>query len=108
MNRFAKRNIFIQTIRKSHISFLVFLGLIALFVYGISNISNTTTEKQEESLKNALNRDIVHCYCVEGTYPPSLAYLVEHYGLTYDEDLFYIDYVAYGSNIIPDVTIIKK
>jgi hypothetical protein len=34
--------------------------------------------------------------------------LKENYGLTYDEDLFFVDYQTIGSNILPDVTIIEK
>ena len=61
-----------------------------------------------ESLENALNRSITQCYAVEGAYPPSLAYIKEHYGLIYDEELFYVDYQPIGSNIMPDVTIMLK
>jgi hypothetical protein len=45
---------------------------------------------------------------VEGKYPESLDYLKEHYGLTYNEDLFFVDYRVSGSNILPDVTIIER
>ena len=45
---------------------------------------------------------------MEGTYPQSLDYLKEYYGLMYDEDLFFVDYQVMGSNILPDVTIIEK
>ena len=51
---------------------------------------------------------ICHCYSVEGVYPESLEYLKENYGLTYNEDLFYVDYRTTGANLIPDVTIIEK
>ena len=36
-----------------------------------------------------------------------LEYLESHYGLTYDHDLFFVDYQAIGSNIMPDVTIVR-
>ena len=64
--------------------------------------------KQQESLETALARDITHCYAVEGFYPPSLSYMEEHYGLTYDKDLFFVDYQPIGSNIRPDVTVISR
>lgn len=51
---------------------------------------------------------IVYCYATEGTYPESLEDLKAHYGLTYDEDLFFVDYQTVGANIYPDVTIIEK
>ena len=59
-------------------------------------------------LEAALNRSITHCYAIEGTYPESLEYLTKNYGLTYDEDKFYIDYQPLGADIMPDVTVIEK
>lgn len=85
-----------------------FLLLFFLFYGGVRSVSDTTADKQRESLETALNRSIVQCYAVEGTYPPNLQYLKEHYGLTYDETLFYVDYQPVGSNIMPDVTILTK
>lgn len=108
MNRFAKRNSKFRHFKFIKLPVLAFLALLILFLYGVNNISTTTSEKQEESLRNAVYRSIVQCYAVEGTYPPSLAYLQDHYGLTYDSDTFFVDYQPIGSNLMPDVTIIPK
>lgn len=110
MNRFLNKNdqgplYFLPRIR---ISYLLFPLLIILFLYGISSISESTISRQQESLETALNRDIIHCYAVEGFYPPSLSYIEEHYGLVYDKDLFFVDYQPIGSNLRPDVTILLK
>ena len=83
------------------------VGVFALF-QGISSISEGTRKRQKESLENAVMRSITHCYAVEGTYPSSLEYLKENYGLTYDETVFFVDYQTIGSNILPDVTIIER
>lgn len=53
-------------------------------------------------------RSITYCYTIEGAYPESLDYLKEHYGLVYDEDLFFVDYRVSGSNILPDITVIER
>lgn len=90
------------------IPILLFAILFALFLYGVNNVSESSLEKQRESLETALHRDIVHCYAVEGSYPPSLDYLFEHYGLIYNKDLFFVDYQPLGSNMMPDVTVITK
>lgn len=85
-----------------------FLVLFALFLHSLSSVSETTLAKQQESLETALYRSVVQCYTLEGTYPPSLAYIETHYGLIYDKNLFFIDYRPIGSNIMPDITIIRK
>ena len=68
---------------------------------------DTTAAKQLESLETALSRSIAQCYSVEGMYPPSLKYLEEHYGLTYDRGKFLIDYQSVGANLMPEVTILS-
>ena len=103
-----------QTEKKSHssrrivLSAVIFALILGLFLLGVSSFSDDTLDRQYESLENALNRDITYCYAVEGFYPESLDYIKEHYGLTYDEDHFYVDYHAIAANIPPDVTIIRR
>jgi len=74
----------------------------------VAVLGDATADKQEESLKTALHRSITQCYAVEGCYPPDLKYLEEHYGLTFDEELFFVDYVSYGGNLFPEVTVLRK
>ena len=87
---------------------VIFLVLMVVFLWSVTYISNSNASEQRESLETAIDRCIVQCYALEGTYPPSLEYMEKNYGLTYDEDRFFVDYVSIGSNLYPDVTIIEK
>ena len=69
---------------------LGFILLFILFYRGVSSVSHTADAKQMESLENAINRSITQCYAV------------------YDETMFYVDYQPIGSNIMPDVTILRR
>lgn len=82
--------------------------ILLLFLRGIQSVSDTTLAKQQESLETALSRSIAQCYAVEGMYPPNLNYLKEHYGLTYDEDMFLVDYQPIGSNLMPVTTVLPR
>lgn len=90
------------------LSICVFMMILLLFIQGISSLSTSTIKRQKESLENAIMRSVTYCYTVEGSYPGNLMYLKEYYGLTYDEDLFFVDYHTSGSNILPDITIIER
>jgi hypothetical protein len=90
------------------ISMVIFTGIAVLFFLAVDAAGRTSIAKQQESLENALARDIVQCYAIEGRYPPSLEYLEQHYGLTYDKRTFFVDYMPIASNLYPDVTIILK
>ena len=90
------------------ISICVFVVVIIVFFYGISSFSTGSEKNQKQNLENALNRAIVYCYTTEGSYPESLDYIKNNYGLVYNEDLFYVDYRPIAENIYPEVTIIEK
>lgn len=84
------------------------LLVMLLFLHSITTLSDGTRSRQKEALERALTHSIMYCYSVEGVYPESLEYIKEHYGLTYNEDLFYVDYRISGGNLMPDITIIEK
>lgn len=90
------------------LSLVFFAAIIGIFLSSVTMLSNRTRDQELETLTNALNQNITRCYALEGSYPPSVSYLVEKYGLLYDEERFYIDYHVVGSNIMPDVSIIDK
>lgn len=69
-------------------------------------VSQTTTNSQAESLRQAIVRSCVHCYAVEGTYPESLSYLKGHYGIHWNPEHYVVDYQIIGSNQMPSVTVI--
>lgn len=89
------------------LSVVIFITAAVLFVCAVSAASKGNISAQRENLQSALNRAAVYCYALEGNYPESLDYIKEHYGLRYDESLFYVDYKVRGSNIFPDITVIQ-
>ena len=95
-------------LRNFCLSLLLFVCICSAFFSGFERLSDTTRRRQKESLESALSRSISQCYAVEGAYPPDITYLQEHYGLTYDSSLFLIDYISYGSNLRPEVTVLQK
>lgn len=107
MNRFAKS-------RKSHIlskeillPILGFLVVLFLFLGGLNSVTQTTQKEQFKATKQAIIRAAVHCYAVEGAYPPTLSYLEEQYGLLIDYDKYMVDYSCFASNLMPDITILE-
>ncbi len=89
-------------------SVLIFVLIAFLFIQAVEYSGRSTIEKQQESLESAIARDIVQCYALEGRYPPSLEYMEQHYGLTYDKDTFFVDYQPIAANLYPDYTVILR
>ena len=108
-NRFDREKTFSIPDRALNALRIIFAaGILILFVYALHAFGKQTIERQEESLENAITRDIVQCYALEGSYPPSLEYIEEHYGLTYDHSTFFVDYRPIAGNLYPDVTILMN
>ena len=87
------------------ISFAVIFGV---FYLAISRLADNTGIQQRQTLENAVNRDILHCFASEGEYPESIEYLEENYALTYDHDKFEIEYIVSGDNKLPSVKVLVK
>lgn len=108
MNRFRKSSPISMVIIWKLFTAVLFVAFFLFFFQGIHTVDSSTAAEQAKSLEQAIRRSVVQCYCVEGTYPPSLDYLKEHYGVHYDSEAFFVDYNSIGSNIMPDITIIPK
>ena len=88
-------------------SLAFFIALFFFFLFATGSLSAGNTERQKESLLNAINKDIVYHYATVGSYPVSLEEIEETYHLTYDKNVFYVDYDVRGENIMPTVTILE-
>jgi hypothetical protein len=97
--------------KKDYLGFIplvLLIVVIILFIHATSTVTTTNDSREQEIVTSALERNITQCYALEGSYPPDLAYLEDHYGFTYNTEHFFIDYQYIGSNLRPDVTIIKR
>lgn len=90
------------------LSLLLFALAAGIFYSGIRSLSADTDAAELKTLTEALQRNVVLCYTLEGSYPESLDYLKEHYGIRYDEDKYFVAYEVLGENIMPDITIIER
>ena len=90
------------------ISILLAILVLTLSVKGLDSIQSSNDAEQAKILESSVTLSITACYALEGTYPPDITYLTEHYGLVYDSEEYFIDYQYIGANLRPDVTIIKR
>lgn len=108
MNRFESSSISPIKYIGSILPIAFFVAIVVFFIIGIRSVSESTREKQKESLETALAHSIAQCYAVEGHYPSTLSYITDHYGLTYDSDSFIVNYTYYGGNLYPETSVIYK
>ena len=94
--------------KKTAFTLVTFAVIMICFLISVRFASKGNTDRQKESLEKALQRDITYCYATTGRYPKTLDYIERVYGLTYDKELFDVEYVVKGSRIPPDVIITEK
>ena len=69
------------------------------------NLEQGRQEEDIRQLEQVLQRTAVPCYAVEGVYPPDVAYMRQHYGLTYDESRYTVHYKLVASNFMPKIDV---
>lgn len=85
------------------------LGLAAVLALAaaVGNLSGGSAAEGRDRLEDALRRAAVTCYAAEGVYPPTLAYLEEHYGVQVDESRYAVFYEAFAENLMPEITVVE-
>ena len=63
---------------------------------------------QAESIKDTVYKRALQCYVIEGSYPESLDYLEENYGLTVNKEDFKVMYTPFAENLPPDVRVLAR
>jgi hypothetical protein len=103
IHQIRKKNVASTTLISAGLFILIFIG----FLFAVSKASKGSVDEQRKNLEGAVDRAVMQCYVTEGRYPESFDYLQKNYGIIYDDELFRVDYVIYGTNMKPDVTIIN-
>lgn len=108
MNRFQDKRTRKLSSAGLVLSVLLMMVSFALFWRGIQRMEENAREKDLEHLEQVLNQSAAICYALEGDYPESLSYLREHYGVSWDEERYLVDFEAVGSNLPPDIVVFPK
>lgn len=86
------------------------LGALAVLLFFFTALSNLDQGRGCPGQAAAGRRPApaaVACYAAEGVYPPDLAYLEEHYGIQIDRTRYRVFYDIFGSNLMPDITVLE-
>lgn len=103
MKRFSLKNVLVYII-----PCVLFAAVIMWLVVSLSNTSESAERQERAAVKSTLENGITMCYAIEGAYPPSLEYLSENYGVTYDTAKFIVHYDRFADNVRPTVRVIVR
>ncbi len=102
--------------RKRHSSPIITTLIVALFIIVAASIllDGTTAFLEKDEIRSrqreidTIRKYAVQCYATEGSYPPSLKYLEDHYQLMLNRKEFDYMYELFAINIAPIITVIPK
>jgi len=84
--------------------FAVFVG--CWFAYGA--MDQELQGQSELSIRNTILNSAKQCCAIEGSYPSSLGYLEENYGLVLNHDNYVITYESFAANVMPSVVVVAR
>jgi hypothetical protein len=100
---------FIKSIGVQALLLILIFGAIGFSTYtAIDQIAARQDEDQSKAIEIVLIKAAVQCYALEGSYPPDLNYLKDHYGVILNETKYFYFYEAQGSNILPKIMVIRR
>ena len=93
---------------KSALMPILFTVVVVLIIaYGLQQTALSSRSEGLKILEDSVRRAVAKCYAVEGSYPESVAYLEEHYGIHIDKTKYVVHYDIFASNIMPDIMVIE-
>ena len=90
------------------ISIIVLLIMIAIVIKAVSSYDEAYARARLDTVREAVYEALITCYALEGSYPGSLDYLADNYGLIIDRDRYIYHYSIFASNILPEFDVIPK
>jgi len=87
---------------------IVFIPVLTVIIIGLGTAEASVNEQGQSLTEDAVRRAAVSCYAFEGSYPESYEYLKEHYNLKINEEIYDVDYNIFASNVMPDITVLKR
>lgn len=97
-------------LRDNFLSFLpalLFVLVAAIIIISTASVSKNSEKEALEIAAESIRRSVITCYAQEGSYPPSIDYLKENYGL-HISDSYTVYYDIFASNIMPEITVLAN
>jgi len=76
-------------------------------IYAMAAAGETNRGREPGHIRDVINKALVQCYALEGSYPADIEHL-KSYGVIIDTERYFYVYEMFALNIMPSVTVIVK
>jgi len=86
---------------------LFIISIAGYMIYSMAAAGEANSGKEAVKVKEVIDKALVQCYALEGSYPQEIDYLT-NYGIIIDKDRYFYVYDLFATNIKPVVSVIIK
>ena len=86
----------------------VFALTLALVLIGLSRTGSIVRSDGIKSAEEAVRREALSCYALEGAYPESYEYLKANYPPGINEELYAVHYIAVTPYLMPEIAVARR
>ena len=94
--------------RNQAIAVIAIVVLVLVILFAANAAQASLREQSELSVRNSIIDAAKQCCAVEGSYPPSIEHLEEHYGLIVNHNDYVISYEWLADNMLPSVVVTAR
>ena len=94
--------------RKRITTFFCIVALVCGCWFANNAINANLREQGAVSVRNAILNSAKQACAIEGSYPTSIEYLEQNYGLSINRDDYAITYQVFAENVMPSVVVLPK
>ncbi|MCL2889260.1 MAG: hypothetical protein FWE65_02420 [Eggerthellaceae bacterium] len=97
-----------QSILKRILALLIVVLIVLGSWFAFNHMNESLRTQSALAIRMAVLNSAQQCAAIEGSYPSSLKYLEDNYGLIINHDKYTVIYDAFASNVMPTVVVIPK
>ena len=94
--------------RNRIIGVIVIVLIVIACVFAYNAIAANMRDQGAASVHDAIESAAKQCAAIEGSYPVSLKYLEDNYGLRVNHDDYVITYEIFAGNVIPSILVVPR
>lgn len=108
MNDSFENSSVVKSVAKAIAAIVVVIACVVAIIFAFMKLAPEVSSQGTVSLKHAIVQSANQCYAIEGSYPYSLEYLENNYGLVVNHDDYSITYEVFADNVAPSVVVVEK
>lgn len=90
------------------LSLALFAGIALWMLFGVREAAAAEAREGLRQAELAVRRAAVSCYALEGAYPSTYEDLKARSGIAVDEEKYKVFYEIFASNIMPEITVVRR